>query len=133
MTFSKRQDCGDREQISGCQGVGEGKCVTLKKQQGFFVCFFGGGDWGGVQWNCSMSWLWYLYVCQNSGNHAPKTSKIYCMIVKKNFFLNTRRMSRGLSRTVTDHRFSPLSSPGSNRLGAERFRKISDPGPTSMS
>lgn len=39
MTFSERKDYGDGEQISGCQGVGEGKCVSIQKQLGEF-----GGD-----------------------------------------------------------------------------------------
>lgn len=56
-------------------GRGEGVCVYTGAA---------GGVWG--WWNCSVSWLWYLYMCQNSWNcvgEKTKTSQIYHRIIFK--------------------------------------------------
>lgn len=45
MTFSKRQDGSDGEQISSCQGSGEGERVSVKEQHG-------GGLWGVMELFC---------------------------------------------------------------------------------
>lgn len=66
--FSKRQGYGDREQISGCQGMGEGSgWLTIKEQQEVR------GE-GPV--------LYPVYgIC--AWNAAPQTSQIYCVIISE--------------------------------------------------
>lgn len=51
VTFSKRQDCSDGEQISACQGSGEGECVSVKEQPG-------GVFWGVMELFCVPVWWW---------------------------------------------------------------------------